>query len=220
MRIRFGDCVLDSETRQFFVRGEPVHLSSKAFQLLELLLERRPKALSKGQIHDCLWPGTFVSDGRLASLLVEVRSATGDSARKSRFVRTVHGFGYAFSGTAEELRGSPAIAGSRKPIYRLIWGNREIALGPGENLLGREEEAAVWIDDALVSRRHARIVIDETGAVLEDLDSMNGTYLGGKRIKTRRKLADEDELKIGRASMIFRVFKQTASTVREIGGPR
>jgi DNA-binding winged helix-turn-helix (wHTH) protein len=209
--------VLDSDTRQLSVRGRPVHLTPKAFQFLEQLVENRPRAISKAEIHEHLWPGTFVSDGALASLLVEVRSAIGDSARKSRFVRTVHRFGYAFSGTAEELRGTVSAVGGRKSIYRLIWGNREIALSPGENLLGRDEAATVWIDDALVSRRHARIVIDERGAVLEDLDSKNGTYLRGKRIDAPTKLADEDELKIGPASIIFRVFRQTASTATAIG---
>ena len=216
MRVRFGECVLDSDTRQLSVRGEVVHLSPKAFQFLELLLESRPKALSKSEIHEHLWPGTFVSDGTLASLLVEVRSAIGDSARESRFVRTVHRFGYAFSGSAQELRGGVSAGGSRKVIYRLIWGTREIAVNPGENLLGRDEDSIVWIDDALVSRRHARIVIDETGAVLEDLGSRNGTYLRGKRIEAPRKLADEDQVTIGPASMIFRVFKQTASTAAAV----
>jgi hypothetical protein len=204
--------MVDSDTRQLSVRGEAVHLSPKAFQFLVLLLENRPRALSKTEIHERLWPGTFVSDGTLASLLVEVRSAIGDSARDSRFVRTVHRFGYAFSGTAQELRGNVSGAGGRKLIYRLIWGTREIALAVGENLLGRDENAIVWIDDALVSRRHARIVIDETGAVLEDLGSKNGTGLRGKKIKGARKLADEDLVTIGPASMIFRVFKETAST--------
>jgi len=217
MRVRFGDCVLDFETRQLSVRGETVHLSPKAFQFLELVLESRPRALSKSEIHEHLWPGTFVSDGTLASLLVEVRSAIGDSARESRYVRTVHRFGYAFSGNAQELRGTVSAVGGRKSIYRLIWGNREIALSPGENLLGRDEAAIVWIDEPLVSRRHARIVIDDTGAVLEDLGSKNGTYLRGKRIDAPTKLADEDELKIGPASIIFRVFRQTASTATAIG---
>ena len=217
MRVRFGECVLDSDTRQLSVRGQTVHVSPKAFQFLELLLERRPKALSKGEIHERLWPGTFVSDGTLASLLVEVRSATGDSARESRFVRTVHRFGYAFSGSAEELRESVSAVGGRKSIYRLIWGTREIALRPGENLFGRDEDAIVWIDDPLVSRRHARIVINETGAVLQDLGSKNGTYLRGKRIEAPTKLADEDQVTIGPASMTFRVFKQTASTATAIG---
>jgi hypothetical protein len=198
------------------VRGETVHLSPKAFQFLELLLESRPRALSKSEIHERLWPGTFVSDGTLASLLVEVRSAIGDSARESRFVRTVHRFGYAFGGIAEELRGSVTAVGGQKSIYRLIWGNREIALSLGENLLGRDEDAIVWIEDGLVSRRHARIVIDETGAVLEDLGSKNGTYLRGKRIEGPKKLADEDQVTIGPASMTFRVFKQTASTATAV----
>ena len=216
MRVRFGECVLDSDTRQLSVRGETVHLSPKAFQFLELLLESRPKALSKSEIHERLWPGTFVSDGTLASLLVEVRSATGDSARDSRFVRTVHRFGYAFSGSAQEFRRGVSTAGGQKLVYRLIWGNREIAVNFGENLLGRDEAAIVWIDDALVSRRHARIVIDESGAVLEDLGSRNGTYLRGKRIEAPRKLADEDQVTIGPASMIFRVFNQTASTATAV----
>ncbi|HEU5249738.1 MAG TPA: FHA domain-containing protein [Thermoanaerobaculia bacterium] len=216
MRVRFGECVLDSDTRQLSVRGEAVHLSPKAFQLLELLLENRPNVLSKSEIHEHLWPGTFVSDGALASLLVEVRSAIGDSARESRFVRTVHRFGYAFSGGAEEIRGSAPVAGNRKLIYRLIWGNREIALNHGANLLGRDEASIVWIDDALVSRRHARIVIDERGAVLEDLESKNGTYVRGKRIEGPTRLADEDEVTIGPASMVFRVFEQTASTATAV----
>jgi len=59
-------------------------------------------------------------------------------------------------------------------------------------------------------------VIDETGAILEDLGSRNGTYLRGKRIEAPRKLADEDLVTIGPASMIFRVFKQTASTATAV----
>ena len=216
MRVRFGECVLDSGTRQLSVHGGAVHLSPKAFQFLELLLQSRPRALSKSEIHERLWPGTFVSGGTLTSLLAEVRSATGDSARDSRFVRTVHRFGYAFSGTAEEVRGGDSAVGDRKLVYRLIWGNREIALSHGENLFGRDENAAVWIDDALVSRRHARIVIDETGAHLEDLGSRNGTYLRGKRIEAPTRLADQDPVSIGPASMIFRIFRRTDSTAAAV----
>jgi DNA-binding winged helix-turn-helix (wHTH) protein len=64
MRIRFGQCLVDSETRELHVRGKAVHLTPKAFQLLEILLENRPRALAKPAIHERLWPGTFASDGR------------------------------------------------------------------------------------------------------------------------------------------------------------
>ena len=217
MRVRFGKYVLDSDTRQLSVRGRPVHLTPKAFQFLELLLENRPRAVSKSEIHEHLWPGTFVSDGALASLLVEVRSALGDSARKPQFVRTVHRFGYAFSGQAEEPRRSVSKVADQKSIYRLIWGTRELALRLGENRIGRDEDALVWIDDALVSRRHARIVVDDKAAVLEDLGSKNGTFLRGKRIEGPKKLTDRDEVTVGPVSLTFRVFKPAASTATAIG---
>ena len=216
MRVRFGECVLDSGTRQLSVRGEAVHLSPKAFQFLELLLESRPKALSRNEIHERLWPGTFVSDGSLTSLLVEVRSATGDSARDSHFVRTVHRFGYAFSGIAEELRESVPAAGGRKLIYRLIWGNREIDLDAGENVLGRDRGVVAWIDEESVSRRHARIVVDDHGAILEDLGSKNGTTLRGRKIREPFQLRNGDVIKIGPASLVFRTFHRAGSTASTV----
>ena len=216
MKLHFGDNELDCASRLLKHAGRDVRLSTKAFDLLALLAERRPAAVPKSDLKDRLWPGTFVSDGTLASLLVEVRSAIGDTARDSRFVRTVHRFGYAFSGDVDELRTRASADGARTPVYRLIWGNREIAVNPGENQLGRDEDSIVWIDDSVVSRRHARIVVDEKGAVLEDLGSRNGTYLRGKKITAPAKLADGDQLRIGPASMVFRVFKQTASTATAV----
>jgi len=215
MRLRFGDCVFDPDTREVFRGGKPVHVSPKAFALLAALIERRPKAISKDDLHGLLWPDTFVSDTNLPNLVAELRESLGDDAHEPRIIRTVPRFGYAFSGAAHELR--ETVSGSRKSIYRLIWGNREIALGPGENLLGRDENAIVWIDEPLVSRQHARIVVDDTGVILEDLGSKNGTYLRGQKIDAPVELADQDELRIGPASMIFRVFRQAESTATAIG---
>ena len=55
----------------------------------------------------------------------------------------------------------------------------------GENVIGRDPDAALWIDHASVSRRHARIVIGGGKATLEDLESKNGTFLNGKSIAKR-----------------------------------
>ena len=68
-------------------------------------------------------------------------------------------------------------------MCRLISGDRGVALSPGENLLGRDEAAVVWMDDARIWRRRARIVIDESGAELEDLKSRNGTMCAEKESK-------------------------------------
>ena len=213
MRLSFGDCVFDSDTREVFRAGRPLPVPPKAFAMLELLIRRRPKAVSKEEIHKLLWPETFVSDANLPNLVAELRSALGDDARSPHIIRTVQRYGYAFSAdVAGEPQGHPG-----SPVaYRLIWGDREVALKTGRNLIGRDEDAVVWIDDALVSRRHARIVIDESGAVLEDLGSKNGTYLRGERIRSAVRLTEGDLLGVGPASMTFRVLTQTASTASAI----
>jgi len=207
MRLRFGNCVFDSDTREVIQAGKPVHVSPKAFALLAVLIERRPKAISKDELHKLLWPETFVSDANLPNLVAELRETLGDDAQEPRILRTVQRFGYAFRAeTAAESAGPTPLA------YRLIWGDREIGLRAGENLIGRDETSTLWIDDALVSRRHSRILIDDSGAVLEDLDSKNGTLLRGERIRSAARLVDEDLITIGPASMIFRVLHHTGST--------
>lgn len=211
MRVAFGDCVFDSETREVFRAERPVPLSPKAFALLELLIASAPKAVSKKEIHERLWPATFVTDANLANLVGEVRAALGDSARQPRIVATVQRFGYAFRANAKEA------APSKKPpvgglSYRLLWGIREIALQDGENVLGREQSAAIWIDDSSVSRRHARVVIDESGAVVEDLGSKNGTLVNGRRLKKKELLSDGDAIVVGPARLTLRVLRHAEST--------
>ena len=100
MQVRFSDFVLDTDTRELLRDSRPIHLSPKAFQLLELLVETRPRALPKDTLYNRLWPNTFVVEANLSNLVGEVRAALGDNPRRPRFVRTVHGFGYAFSEAA------------------------------------------------------------------------------------------------------------------------
>lgn len=218
MRVRFGDCVLDSDTRELLVDGQTVHIQPKAFQLLELLLENRPKALSKHQIHERLWPGTFVSDSTLSSLLTEIRAAIRDDARESRFVRTVHRFGYAFSGSAQEMSERTSALAGRKSTYWLVRGRRRIPLEPGETIIGRDPGATVFLDEPGISRRHARIVISGDGATLEDLGSKNGTHLQGTRIESPSRLSDRDKIRLGLVALTIRIFAASVSTKTEAAG--
>ena len=210
MRLAFGDCVLDSGTRELSRGGESVHLEPKAFALLELLIAARPEAISKSKLHDALWPKTFVSERSLARLVGDLRSAIGDRAEKPRFIRTVHRFGYAFCG--EVTTGSARASAMR---CRLVWGDREIALGPGEHVLGRDPEAAVWIDLDSVSRRHARILVEEEQATLEDLKSKNGTFLDGKKVTSPERLSNGNRIKVGAASLVFRCSRRMGTTRTE-----
>jgi DNA-binding winged helix-turn-helix (wHTH) protein len=219
MRLVFGNFLFDSDTRQVLRNGSVVHLSPKAFLLLELLLQRGPRAVSKQEIHERLWPGIFVSSSNLANLVLELRAALGDDAGSSRVLRTVPRFGYAFVAEAT----APKDKGARRPVApfvcRLVWGPQEIALDPGENLIGRDRESVVWIDDASVSRRHARISVDEREAKIEDLGSKNGTFVRGERIDNCVRLTDRDAIRIGPASMIFRLFRRTGSTASTVEEP-
>jgi hypothetical protein len=214
MRLGVGDWVFDSNTREVVREGRPVPLSPKAFGLLELLVRRRPDAVSRDEIHEHLWPNVFVSPANLANLVVELRAALGDNARKPRFVRTVSRFGYAF---AADPVGAPG--GAPRPFAcRLVWGPREIALDASQNVIGRDSAAVVWIDDGSVSRRHARITLDDKGATIEDLGSKNGTFVRGRRIEKPARLGDRDVIKIGPARLVFRLLKKTGSTASTVDG--
>ncbi len=218
MRVHFGEFALDRDSRQLWRGREELRLVPKAFDLLELLLGERPRAVSKDRIRDRLWPKTFVSESTLTSLVVDLRAALRDRARKPRYVRTVHRLGYAFCGTTIEGESArqPTAGGRRSLLLRLLWGDRAIPLSEGENLLGRVDGVAAWIDSPSVSRRHARIVVSGGRATLEDLGSKNGTYVRGERLSSSAPLLDGDEIRLGRVRMTFNVLAGTASTQTDL----
>jgi DNA-binding winged helix-turn-helix (wHTH) protein len=203
MKVRFGERELDLEARELRLGDGAIHLTPKAFQLLELLLEKRPNAVSKSQIQARLWPATFVSEVNLATLVFELRKALNDDARSPRWLRTVRGFGYGLCPDAEVRVPSPAPT-QAKPLARLVWGDRQIPLEWGDNLLGRSSEAVALIDDTGVSRRHAVIRMEPGQAVLTDCGSKNGTHLNGHRVASPEVLSDRDEIGIGRARLVYR----------------
>ena len=198
--LRFGDCLFDSLRRQLFRDGQVVPLPPKTLRLLEVLLEHRPRAMSKQEIHDLVWPRTHVSESSLARLAAELRLALGDNPDVSRYVRTVRSFGYAFSGEAIEVELGPP---RRRAACWVLVGEAGVSLPPGEHVVGRAPAAAVRINSTRVSRRHARILVSPEGARIEDLGSRNGTYVRGKKIDAPTALADGDEILIGPVPMTF-----------------
>jgi DNA-binding winged helix-turn-helix (wHTH) protein len=213
--MKLGDFVLDPGTRQLRRGEEERHLGPKAFELLELLLRNRPNVIPKERIHDRLWPGTSVSGSTLATVVGEIRAALDDDPATPRFVRTVHGVGYAFCGEASEEEPAAAPAPPVRLSYRLLFDDREITLRPGENLLGRVDEGVLWIDSPSVSRRHARIRVEGIRATLEDLGSKNGTFWRGERISAPVLLADGDEIRLGKVGLTLRVLPADATTLTD-----
>jgi DNA-binding winged helix-turn-helix (wHTH) protein len=210
MQVQFGRFRLDTESRQLRHGDTERHLSPKAFELLRMLIECRPAALSKAQLHERLWPSTFVSDATLTSLVAELRSALGETSRRSRFVRTVHRFGYAFKGIVIEPQTRPTP--TDRPRCWVIWDSGQVPLDDGEHLLGRDRDVAVWLESPTVSRHHARIRIAGDTATIEDLGSKNGTYLRGERLTEPSALTDGDGLRLGSVPVTFRLLGITSST--------
>lgn len=200
MNVKLGDCVLDRGQRRL-LRGESdVHLSPKAFQLLTLLVDWAPNAVSKQEIYDTLWPSTFVSDTSLPSLVLELRKALGDDARQPRYIRTVHGFGYAFAPVVE----SGAKQNGAPSRFRLLIAGNEVVLAGSSIDLGRTTEATIFLDDTSVSRSHARISEGTNGATIEDLGSKNGTFVNDERVTAPVALRDRDVIRIGSVVVVFR----------------
>ena len=211
MRVVFGECEFDSGRRVLLRHGSAIPLSPKAFQLLELLLDRRPEAVTKVELLERLWPETFVSDASLHNVMAEVRAALGDAPQLPRFIRTVPRYGYAFHG---DVQLAPTVDISRPSPSgpRLVSKRGEWILAEGSNVVGRDRDCAVRIDSVTLSRHHARIVVTRGETTVEDLGSKNGTQVNGQRIKQPVALKDSDQIQVGAMTMTYRMSDTLSST--------
>jgi DNA-binding winged helix-turn-helix (wHTH) protein len=207
MRVQFGDITLDSASRQLVRGGAAIHLSPKAFDLLCHLVERRPGAVSKNELFELVWPGTFVVEANLTVLVTELRRALGDDPHTPRFIRTVHKHGYAFCGEVTEIAPRP-LARDALRVW-LLWNDRVLPLVDGENLIGRDPSCSVWLDKPGVSRRHARVLVTDAVAEIEDLGSTNGTFVSEIAIVAPHQLHDADIIQIGSVNLKYRSWSSS-----------
>jgi DNA-binding winged helix-turn-helix (wHTH) protein len=202
VRIRFGPFTLDFDTRRLTREDREIHLAPKAFDLLAALVSDRPKVLAKAALQERLWPETFVAEANLSNLVAEVRAALGDPARRPVYIRTAHGFGYAFC--ADATAAAPGSHAPEGPLCWLEWDGRRLPLSIGEHVIGRDANAEIRVDQSTVSRRHARVVVTKAGAVLEAFVSRNGTFRGTELISAPIQLADGDAIRVGSVLLTFR----------------
>lgn len=100
--------------------------------------------------------------------------------------------------------------------FRLRFGDRDILLRPGEITFGRTEECTIMLDDALLSRVHATLHVANDEAVLEDLDSKNGTFVNEVRIQEPAQLHNGDQLRIGHTRMELSVVRRRAHSSQSL----
>jgi DNA-binding winged helix-turn-helix (wHTH) protein len=213
MRVVFDRFTFDSDRRELLAGSDALHLGPKAFRLLELLIAGRPNPIRKEDLYERIWENTVVDESNLAGLINEVRAALGDEARKPRFIRTVHGFGYAFcfetnDGSSPDAAGFVTFKGHEFPLHQ------------GVNVLGRDPANDVPVDDSTVSRRHAAIHIGPDGATIEDLDSKNGTFVDGTKISDTTPLFEGLPIVLGDAAIVFRRSRlSSTATVSRLRRP-
>jgi DNA-binding winged helix-turn-helix (wHTH) protein len=210
MRLKFGDCVLDLSARQLERGNKVVPLEPKMYELLEVLIKRRPAVVTNNELDELLWPEVYVARTSLTRLVSELRSVLGDEPRDSRVIRTVYKVGYAFCAEVTCLppgRSAPA-------TIEVLWMKQSLPLMDGEHIAGRDAECSLVVDGTTVSRRHARITVAHGAATIEDLDSTNGTHVNGTRISAPTRLVPGDEFALGSEVLRVRLRSSSALTVK------
>ncbi|HVS02503.1 MAG TPA: winged helix-turn-helix domain-containing protein [Thermoanaerobaculia bacterium] len=121
--VRFGPFVFDRANRILSREGSEMTLPPRVVGVLEFLLERRGKVVSKQALLDGVWKGSFVTDTSLTEAVSLLRQALGDDPQEPRYIQTVHRRGYRFIAAVspesppsrEAPRGVPAAPGERPP---------------------------------------------------------------------------------------------------------
>jgi DNA-binding winged helix-turn-helix (wHTH) protein/TolB-like protein len=105
----FSGFRLDISSRKLFCpENKVVNLSSRAFEVLLLLVNQRGETLSKNMLMESVWPDVVVEDNNLSQAISSLRKVLNDPRSESRIIQTVPGRGYCFVARVETLANTPA----------------------------------------------------------------------------------------------------------------
>jgi predicted ATPase len=104
--LRFEHFELHPAERVLRVRGEPVALGSRAFDLLLVLAQRHERLVTKQELLDLVWPGLVVEEHNIATQISTLRKLLGAGV-----ITTLPGYGYRLTATRPSVPGLPAAAG-------------------------------------------------------------------------------------------------------------
>jgi DNA-binding winged helix-turn-helix (wHTH) protein/predicted ATPase len=164
-RIVFDPFCLDLGNEQLCKGSEAIKLTPKAFAVLDHLVGRPGQLVTKDDLLNAVWPGTFVSDAVLKVVIRQIREALGDDSKSPRFIETAHRRGYRFIGQISE-------SGPKRAVDQRI--NRHVPVSgllrrAADSLLrvvGREKALARmrgWFEKMLGGERQIVLVTGEAG---------------------------------------------------------
>src|SRR5580704_14543787 len=93
----FGEFLLDTSSRTLSRTGLPVSLTPKAFDVLLLLVQNPNRLITKEELLQAVWGGTFVEEGNLKQYISHLRKALGDNSEDPRMIVTIPRKGYQFA---------------------------------------------------------------------------------------------------------------------------
>ena len=101
--IRVGDLVIDRDVRDASMRGGPIHLSPREYEVLELLAANGGKSVSREKIIDTVWgEQEDLSEKILAVYIRRLRCKIEEDPDRPRYLHTVRGFGYRLAAAVTE----------------------------------------------------------------------------------------------------------------------
>ncbi|HQZ39744.1 MAG TPA: winged helix-turn-helix domain-containing protein [Vicinamibacterales bacterium] len=103
-RFRFADFEVSQRERRLRRQGRELPLIPRYFDLLVLLIERRPAVVTRRDIFDQVWGDVIVSDGALSQAIRTLRRTLGDDSREPAYIRTIsrHGYSFAYADVRED----------------------------------------------------------------------------------------------------------------------
>jgi DNA-binding winged helix-turn-helix (wHTH) protein len=171
-RIVFDPFCLDLANERLWRGSQAIKLRPKAFAVLGYLLGRPLQLVTKQELLNAVWPGTFVGDAVLKVCIRQIREALGDDPRTPRFLETAHRRGYRFIGQIAE----------------------SVQLPPGDDespreLVGRADALSrmrSWLEKVLRGERHIGFVTGEAGIGKTALADMFARSIAGRNIRIAR----------------------------------
>ena len=164
--VLFGQFRLDATNECLWQGARAVSLRPKAFAVLRLLVERPGQLVTKHQVLDTVWPGTFVGDAVLKDSIRQLREALGDDASTPTYIETAHRRGYRFIAPVSEIASSPVVPKPAIPLSVPPPLSASHGASGTVRALGRDAELAQmrdWLQLALGGDRQIVFVTGEAG---------------------------------------------------------
>ncbi len=139
----FGEYELDTDRYELRQAGQLCKLEPKVFDVLVYLTEHRDQAVTRQELLDNLWPDQFISDSVLSYCITNARKAVGDSGRAQHVIKTLHGRGYRFVATVEELTADPSPVAAAGTLE--VPGPTEVPVTGRPEVVGREPGARLGL---------------------------------------------------------------------------